>query len=291
MNKPTVSVITLTKNRARLLERNFASLVGQLGNGDEIVLIDNGSTDDTRDVIRTFRKKLPIRAYQNVAGKYPHLYNTGIRHAQGDIVVFFDDDCTAVPDFIRNIRATHTRHPGEVIQGMTDSVPRDNIYAAIMGDHYRAFLKANTIRSPFLRILDNKNASVSRQLIRKLGGFNESLECGSEDIELGIRLRASGIRIRFVPRIRAFHHERTTLAGFFHQHLRFARCEGRLDRTLPPHERMGISKSGKLPLQLRYAAAREWGYVKRGDIVRAIQLPLLYILLASVRIWGYATSR
>ncbi len=287
---PTLSVITLTKNRAGLLSLNLASLEGQITPRDEIVVIDNGSTDATRTVIRSFQKKLPIRAYRMTRGKYPHLYNAGIRRATKDIIVFLDDDCIASPTFLARIRRAHAARPTVAIQGMTHSIPKGNIYAEIMGDHYRHFIATNTIGESSLRILDNKNASIPRSLIVSVDGFCEDLDCGSEDIEFGIRLRSRGVAIRFDPSIVAYHHERTTYREFVTQHLRFARCEGHLDRLLPPGERMGLVRMDKLVRQLHSAYTREYSYIRTGKIKEAVILPLLYIVMACIRIFGYITG-
>ncbi len=287
---PTLSVITLTKNRAGLLSLNLTSLEGQLTPRDEIIVIDNGSSDTTQAVIRTFKNKLPIRAYRMTRGKYPHLYNAGIRHATKDIIVFLDDDCIASPTFVARIRKAHASHPTVAIQGMTHSIPKGNIYAEIMGDHYRHFIATNTIQGSSLRILDNKNASIPRKLIVSVDGFCEELDCGSEDIEFGIRLRSQGVEIRFDPSIIAYHHERTTYKEFVAQHLRFARCEGHLDRLLPAGERMGLVRMDKLMRQLHSAYIRECSYIQTGKLKEAVMLPFLYVVMACIRIYGYITG-
>lgn len=287
---PTLSIITLTRNRAKLLSLNLESLIGQVTHRDEIIIIDNGSTDNTKSVIRAFAKKLPIRAYRVSRGKYPHLYNAGITYAKKDVVVFLDDDCIAGPAFLPRIRKAHASRPNIAIQGMTHSIPKGNIYAEIMGDHYRHFIATNTLSDSHLRILDNKNASIPRKLVVSVDGFCEELDCGSEDIEFGIRLRSSGVTILFDPTIIAYHHERTTYKEFVAQHLRFARCEGHLDRLLPPQERMGLVRIPKLKLQIHSAFAREYSYIKTGKIKEALILPFLYFVLTCIRIYGYATG-
>jgi len=285
---PRLSIITLTRNRAEMLSQNLASLVGQTTSGDEVIVIDNGSTDHTSRVLRVYREQLPLRVYRIPRGKYPHLYNAGIAQARRDVIVFLDDDCIASPTYLSRVRAAHRGNRAIAVQGMTYSIPKSNVYAEIMGDHYRHFLATNKLASGDLRILDNKNASIRKNLIRSVGGFCEQVDCGSEDIELGIRLRSKNIRIVLDPTIVAFHHERTTLGGFVAQHLRFARCEGYLDReVLPPAERIGLVKFHKLLLQLRSAWQRELSYFRQERIKDALLLPILYVILAVTRIYGY----
>lgn len=287
---PTLSLITLTRNRADLLAANLTSLLGQLSSKDEIIVIDNGSTDHTPLVIRAYKHLLPIRNYRLTRGKYPQLYNAGIRHAKKDIIVFLDDDCIADPQFIRRIRIAHHKRPRAAIQGITFSLPHGNIYADIMGDHYRHFIATNRLHGGYLRVMDNKNASIATPLIRSVGGFCEQLDCGSEDIEIGIRLRSRGIPIILDERIVAHHHERTTFGTFMAQHLRFARCEGRLDRSLPPDERVGLVRIPKLKLQVRSAYAREYAYIRQHKWKEAILLPIVYIMLSVIRTYGYITG-
>lgn len=290
ISPPTLSIITLTRNRAKLLRLNLQSLIGQLSRKDEIIIIDNGSTDDTAPVLRAYAKKLPLQIYRMSRGKYPHLYNAGIRHATKDIVVFLDDDCIASPNYIERIRRAHAKRPNAAIQGMTHSIPKGNIFAEIMGDHYKHFISTNMLDRGHLRILDNKNASIPKKLIMSVDGFCEDLDCGSEDIEFGIRLRSGGIDILFDPTIVAYHHERTTYTDFVAQHLRFARCEGHLDRLLPPHERMGLVRFPKLKRQIVSALIREWSYIRSAKIKEALLLPFLYLVLACIRIYGYASG-
>jgi len=284
---PTLSVITLTRNRAELLEKNFTSLIGQLQRNDEIIVIDNDSTDTTQKVISSYKRLLPIRSFRMKNGRYPQLYNAGIRHATKDIIVFLDDDCIASPSFIARVRKAHQTQKNIVVQGMTYSLPKGNIYAEIMGDHYQHFITTNLIGDKHLRILDNKNASLPRKLILRLNGFCEKLDCGSEDIELGIRVRSQGFSILFDPSIVAFHHERTTYRAFVAQHIRFARCESYLDRIVPKTERIGLVRLPKLTLQLQSALLREYRYITEGKLREAVLLPLLYLTLSCVRIYGY----
>lgn len=288
----TISLIIVTKNRAQLLSHCLSSLMGQLKNRDEIVIIDNGSTDETSTVIASFAKKLTIHAFPKPKGTFPQLYNSGVAQARGDIVVFFDDDCRATPDFLDNIRRAHTKHPNTVIQGLTKSIPKGNIYADIMGDHYANWIATMLIdNNNHMRTFDNKNASIPRALFTKFHGFSPAMSRGSEDIELGLRLRRNGIPIILDRTILAYHHERTTLAGFLAQHRRFALSEGYLDRVVEPSERLGIIPKKKLFLHMKSVLRREMNYLTHWKLNSVLLLPFLYLALAWIRFTRYHLSR
>ncbi len=290
MKYPTLSIITVTKNRSKLLYIALTSLMGQCLPGDEIIVVD-ASTDDTPAVVAHLAKKLPIVYVRYLKKGYPAFYNKAARRAKGDILVFFDDDCKASPAFLSRIRQAHRKHPNAVIQGLTHSVPRGNLYVDIMGDHYNNWLATMSLSKNTLKTFDSKNASIPRALFWKYGGLSPRMHRGSEDIELGLRLRRAGVTIYLDRSIVASHHERTTLHGFLFQHRRFAASEGYLDKILPPSERLGVIPPKKLLLHIRSFFRREVNFIQHGKWKEAIGHVLLYIALACIRIWGYARHR
>lgn len=289
--KCSLSVITLTRNRAPMLTLCLGSLVGQLDSEDEIIIVDNGSTDTTKDVILQFQTRLPIRYFTSLRAGYPALYNVAIKKSTKKALVFLDDDCVASKNYISAVRQARDKHKDAVIQGQTYSLPRHNIYAEIMGDHYQNWLQINKTNSMEMRVFDNKNASVSRSTLQKYGMFFERLVLGSEDIELGIRLRHHGLKIVFDPSIVVYHHERSTLAGFLQQHLRIAKSEGVLDRCLKDENKIHMVNVRKLALHVKSAFGREMLYLVQGRICDFFLLPILYFLLLILRIWGYTTAQ
>ena len=102
------SVIIPTRNRSVLLEKVLRSLLGQsLSTTEfEVIIVDNGSTDNTKDVVEAFIPLLPnLRC---VYEPYPGLHagrHRGFQEAQGDILVYADDDIEAFPTWLETIKA------------------------------------------------------------------------------------------------------------------------------------------------------------------------------------------
>ena len=101
-----ISVIIPTLNRATLLGKTLSSVAVQtLGqNNFEVIVVDNGSTDKTKELVEGFRSTLPNLRY--VFETRPGLHESrhrGLREASNDILVFSDDDIEALPTWLEGI--------------------------------------------------------------------------------------------------------------------------------------------------------------------------------------------
>lgn len=283
-----VSVVILTKNRAALLRKCLRSLMKQSIMPTEIVIVNNASTDRTSQVIQQFSGRLPIKPFVTSSSGYPKLYNFAAHQTTQPIVAFLDDDCVADQHWVEAILAAHERKFAAVYQGISYSLPDDNIYAAIMGDHYQNWLKAHTMPDTLLMtVMDNKNCSIPRRILFKYGLFNESLHTGSEDIELAKRLRRQNVPIFLNPNMIAYHHERDTLNGFIQQHWRIAQSEKIIDRMASTQDKIGGIVTKKTYLNIRSFLKREGVYLRSLQLYKVLQVAALYVLLGIIRSVGY----
>jgi glycosyltransferase involved in cell wall biosynthesis len=180
-----VSVVIATKDRAELLDAALASLRGQSGAPPfDIVVVDNGSRDRTPAIAREHGVSYVFVAEPN-RGK---ARNAGVAHATGELIVFVDDDVVTPPHFV----AAHARaHEAEDIP-LAVSGPIVNVPASA---ERPAPTAANASRAFFVTC----NVSLRRAIFEAAGGFDETFDrYGWEDTELGVRLRARGVRRRFV---------------------------------------------------------------------------------------------
>jgi len=98
-----ITVGIITRNRAADLPGALASLLRQSRRADEVVIVDNGSTDSTREVARSFEEKLPIRYIYLERPGIPQARNLVIETASQEIIAFTDDDAACDPDWLASI--------------------------------------------------------------------------------------------------------------------------------------------------------------------------------------------
>lgn len=101
-----LSIIIPTRNRSLLLEKAVRSLTVQTYSPDdfEVIIIDNGSTDATKDIVESYKSKLPhlIYVYEPSPGLHVGRH-AGLEIARGDILVYADDDIEAFPTWLEGI--------------------------------------------------------------------------------------------------------------------------------------------------------------------------------------------
>jgi hypothetical protein len=98
-----ITVGIITRNRAADLQDVLASLTRQTRPADEILIVDNGSTDNTRPTIERFHGRLPISYYFLAEASIPKARNLVIDRAQHEIISFTDDDCIVETEWLDSV--------------------------------------------------------------------------------------------------------------------------------------------------------------------------------------------
>lgn len=98
-----LSIIICTYNREKYLEYALESLVSQTEEQDnfEVLIIDNNSKDNTKEVYKRFKEKLPLKYFLEKKQGLSHARNRGIKESKYDYVAFLDDDAKASKDWVK----------------------------------------------------------------------------------------------------------------------------------------------------------------------------------------------
>jgi len=226
-----VSVIVPTYNRPVALRLCLLSLTRQTRIPDEVLVADDGSGEETAEVIRTFArsKSFPFElkhVWQEDDGfRKPKILNETVRQSTGDFLVFIHGDCMAHREFVRShllVSGPEVMASGKRVDlgsSLTEKVLRQGqpltaltlplLFDSIFSDTRKAE-EALRLSNPFLRRLLHRdeisddgvwgcNFSVYRKLFYAINGCDEDFLDGSiEDNDLGIRVLNYGGRLKSV---------------------------------------------------------------------------------------------
>jgi len=104
-----ITVGVITRNRAGDLAEMLESLTRQQRPPDEVVVVDNGSTDHTQAVLEKFRDRLPLRCQFLERADIPGARNLVLETATHEIVSFIDDDCISEPEWLASVETAFLR--------------------------------------------------------------------------------------------------------------------------------------------------------------------------------------
>jgi glucosyl-dolichyl phosphate glucuronosyltransferase len=214
-----ISVIISTYNRSASLKRTLDH-IDQIQIPEdlnwELIVVDNNSTDDTREVVERFltQTKTICRYIHECRQGLSFARNTGIQHALGEIIVFTDDDVIVDKNWIRNISEAFGKHDAACIGGKILPQWEKPCPVWLKGKllEYLALCDYGneTVRMSEPRVW-GANLGIRASIFRKYGLFNTGLGhtggklYGGEEQQYLERLLDSGERIIYCPDILVHH--------------------------------------------------------------------------------------
>lgn len=188
MSCPQVSVVVPTYNRAPLIRQALDSIVAQTFSDYEIIVVDDGSTDQTAKLVED--RPEPIRYFRQEHRGVAAARNHAIRVASGEFVAFLDSDDVWLPDFLSEIVAALDAQP-DALLGYSDFRTIDAIGRVLAG-HRKHQHGGHVVASLFASIFIHTSCVVARRkAILDVSGFDEQFEA-SEDYDLWLRLSLVG---------------------------------------------------------------------------------------------------
>lgn len=202
-----VSVVIPAYNAEKHIRRSLGSVLAQTYTEFEVIVVDDGSMDQTSDIVRSYTDPR-VRLVQQPNGGVSAARNQGVELARGDWIAFIDADDRWEPTFLETVVRTARKFPGvvAVFTNFRDSVTGRVMIPAKDGE-------ARVLESYFSFVLRNKQGMwsscvlVHRETLRRIGGFPIGVTHG-EDLDTWARLAWTG-PIAYVPEPLATYHTET----------------------------------------------------------------------------------
>lgn len=264
----SISVIVCTRNGRDRIGACLQALRHQALLAHEVVVVDDGSTDGTADLVeREFPEAVLLRLEP---GGLSAARNAGAEAASGEYVAFTDDDCEPDRDWLAGLAVSFS-HGWDAAGGPNlPPVPRDAVQAVV----------AAAPGAPSHVMLDDEeaehlpgcNIAVRRTSYFDIGGFDPLFMTAGDDVDFCWRLRDKGYRLGFAPTAFVWHHRRTSLRGYLRQQVGYGKAEALL--------------VAKHPNRFTASGDAKWdGFVYSGGPVRVVEGSIIYF--GSMGLAGY----
>jgi len=205
----SISIIVPVYNNAHDVPECLSALGASRHPDSEIIVVDDGSTDDIASVAMPMGVRL-LHLAKNSGPSAAR--NHGARHARGDILFFVDADMVVAPGAVSRVLTVFAENPDlAAVFGSYDLKPRAKNVVSQYRNLFHHFVhqNGNTEASTFWAGC----GAIRRSVFDQIGGFNEKRfpRASIEDIELGYRLRQAGHRILLDKSLQGTHLKRWTL--------------------------------------------------------------------------------
>lgn len=197
-----ISIIVPNYNRSDLISSCLEAINKSSYNNFEIIVVDDGSTDDSIEVI----KKHDCRLLKMKENRGPAAArNTGAEVARGDIILFTDSDVCIKEDTLKLINQAFDEVPdASAVVGLPD---KHCVFRNLSSRHFNLRAYFNYINLPdYISHLYTTISAVKRDAFFDVKGFDPTLMV-LEDAELGFRLSERGYKIYFSNKFSVFHHK------------------------------------------------------------------------------------
>ena len=189
-----ISFIIPVLNGSRYIGQCLDHIAAEKAAEDDIIVVDNGSTDDTLDIARRYDN---VTILQHPGITIAALRNRGAEVAQNDLLAFIDCDCLVCPGWRQAVEDVMS-DKSIVATGSIYDVPEKSTWVE------RAWLSERADNVMKINYINSGNLIVRSFVYKEIGGFNEALET-DEDYDIGARITVKGYTMLHDPAVRVIH--------------------------------------------------------------------------------------
>jgi len=198
INKPRISVVIPAYNCEKTISKTIASVINQTFTDWELIIVNDGSTDTTLDIISQIDdSRIQIFSFDNAGGNVSR--NRGLKYAVGEFISFLDaDDIWTSDKLASQLKVLQENPQIAVAYSWTDYIDENDQFVVsggrvmLKGDVYEKLLITNFLEN-------GSNPLIKRECLISLGGFDESLPA-AQDWDMWLRL-ATNFEFICVPSV------------------------------------------------------------------------------------------
>jgi GT2 family glycosyltransferase len=221
---PKVSVVVCAYNAERTMEPCLGSLEKLHYPNYEVIVVNDGSKDRTREICERFGY---IRLINQENKGLSAARNVGIEAATGEIVAFTDSDCVADPDWLTYLVTTFLRSGRAAVGGPNFPPPEDTLVPSAVavspGGPTHVLLNDEVAEH-----IPGCNMAFRKQVLEEINGFDPVFRAAGDDVDLCWRLQNAGYQIGFSPAAIVWHFRRNTVNAYLNQQRGYGKAEAQL---------------------------------------------------------------
>src|SRR5262245_29765809 len=222
---PRVSVVVCTYNGGATLEQCLRSLLALNYPDHEVIVVDDGSTDDTRAILDRLQQSAIKVIHQPNRG-LAVARNVGLAAATGASIAYTDSDCFADPDWLTHL-VYQLQRSGAAAVGGPNLTPEDGWLAACVGASPGQ--PVHVLESDqTAEHIPGCNMAFRREALEAINGFDPQYRKAGDDVDVCWRLQQAGCWITFAPGAFVWHHRRQTPRAYLRQQAGYGEAEALL---------------------------------------------------------------
>ena len=206
----------------------------------EIVIVEDGSTLDSKLIVDHFQELLKISYYAKENTGPGHSRNYGMERAKGRYFIILDSDCILPPKYLEAVISKLDSHYVDGFGGPDAAKDSFTEFQKAINFSMTSYMTTAGIRGGKIPIENYEprsfNMGISKEAFQATGGFGR-IHPG-EDPDLSIRLKEMGYRLHFIPEAFVFHKRRITLESFYTQVNKFGQARPILNKWHPQSKRL-----------------------------------------------------
>ena len=288
--KKQISVIIPAFNSAKVLMTCLESLTNQTVSGEahEIIVVDDGSTDDTKDIAAKYSVKYIYQQNRGPAAAR----NNGVNHAEGAIIFFTDADCEPQPNWIEEMLKPLNDNQVVGVKGTYKTHQKEIIARLVQIEYEHKYERMKKFK--YIDFIDTYSAGYRKDIFMKYGGFDERYPKASvEDQEFSFRLSRDGNKMVFNPEAVVYHRHSSRLMDYLRKKYKIAYWKAFLLKRHPGKVKTDTHTPQSLKVQMPLALGIVLGLA--GPLYSPLYyvsgLSLIFFLLSCIPFFLFAFKR